>query len=60
MSLRAKLRLHCPGLQLASPRDPAQRGSHVWSGFPEGYAVIRALIAQGSGTNTRSGSWSPG
>ncbi|MFA3917532.1 kynureninase [Ruegeria hyattellae] len=37
----------CPDLQLASPRDPAQRGSHVSFRHPEGYAVIQALIARG-------------
>jgi kynureninase len=38
----------CGGeVRLASPRDPAQRGSHVVFAHPEGYAVIRALIARG-------------
>jgi kynureninase len=32
---------------LASPRDPAQRGSHVVFAHPEGYAVMQALIARG-------------
>jgi kynureninase len=34
-------------LQLASPRDPLQRGSHVVFAHPEGYAIMQALIAQG-------------
>ena len=33
-------------VQLASPRDPAQRGSHVVFAHPEGYAVMQALIAR--------------
>ena len=34
-------------VRLASPRDPAQRGSHVSFTHPEGYAVMQALIARG-------------
>lgn len=34
-------------VSLASPRDPAQRGSHVVFAHPEGYAVMQALIARG-------------
>src|SRR5258708_3817750 len=34
-------------VQLASPRDPTQRGSHVVFAHPEGYAVMQALIARG-------------
>ena len=34
-------------LQLASPHDPTQRGSHVVFAHPEGYAVMQALIARG-------------
>ena len=34
-------------VRLASPRDSAQRGSHVVFGHPEGYAVMQALIARG-------------
>jgi kynureninase len=33
-------------VQLVSPRDPAERGSHVSFAHPEGYAVIQALIAR--------------
>ena len=34
-------------LRLASPRDPAQRGSHVSFHHPEGYAVVQACIERG-------------
>jgi kynureninase len=34
-------------VRLASPRDSAQRGSHVVFAHPEGYAVMQALIARG-------------
>ena len=38
----------CQGeVRLASPRDPAQRGSHVVFAHDEGYAVMQALIARG-------------
>ena len=30
----------CPGLELASPRDPDQRGSQVSFRFTEGYAEL--------------------
>ncbi len=36
-----------PGLRLVSPRDAAARGSQVSFAHPEGYAVMRALIARG-------------
>jgi kynureninase len=32
---------------LASPRNPAQRGSHVVFAHSQGYAVMQALIARG-------------
>ncbi len=35
------------GLTLATPRDPARRGSHVSFGHPYGYEVMQALIAKG-------------
>jgi kynureninase len=35
------------GLELASPRDSALRGSHVAFAHPQGYAIMRALIAEG-------------
>lgn len=34
-------------LTLVTPRDHAQRGSHVSFEHPEGYAVVQALIAKG-------------
>ena len=34
-------------LTLASPRDPAQRGSQVSFRFAQGYAAMQACIAQG-------------
>ncbi|MDE1183141.1 kynureninase [Paraburkholderia sp.] len=34
-------------LTLVTPRDQAQRGSHVSFEHPEGYAVMQALIARG-------------
>ncbi|NNE89930.1 MAG: kynureninase [Silicimonas sp.] len=37
----------CPSLTLASPRDAAQRGSQVSFAFPDGYAVMAALIERG-------------
>ena len=37
----------CPMLTLASPRDPAQRGSQVSFRFDHGYAAMQACIARG-------------
>ncbi|QEW21381.1 Kynureninase [Marinibacterium anthonyi] len=37
----------CPELDLASPRDPKDRGSQVSFRFEDGYAVMQALIADG-------------
>jgi len=37
----------CPELVLATPRDPADRGSQVSFRHPEGYAIMQALIARG-------------
>jgi kynureninase len=37
----------CPDLQLASPKDPSQRGSQVSFRHPEGYAIMQAVIAKG-------------
>ena len=34
-------------VQLASPRNPEQRGSHVVFAHPQAYAVMQALIARG-------------
>jgi kynureninase len=35
-------------VRLASPRDPAERASHVVFAHPDGYAVMQALIARGA------------
>jgi kynureninase len=37
----------CPSLTLASPRDPALRGSHVVFAHPDAYPIMQALIARG-------------
>ena len=37
----------CPMLTLASPRNPAERGSQVSFRYEQAYAVMQALIAQG-------------
>jgi len=37
----------CPQLRLASPRDPAIRGSQVSFQFEHGYALMQVLIARG-------------
>ncbi len=37
----------CPTLVLASPRDPAARGSQVSFRHPDAYAIMAALIARG-------------
>ena len=42
-----RIEADCPELELASPRDPAQRGSQVSLRFVEGYAAMQALIARG-------------
>ena len=34
----------CPEVVLASPRDPALRGSHVSFRHPEGYSIMKTLI----------------
>lgn len=41
----AEVEARCPELELASPRDPHARGSQVSFRFPDGYAVMQALIA---------------
>jgi len=43
----AGVEARCPALTLASPRDPAQRGSQVSFRFSDGYAAMQALIAHG-------------
>jgi len=35
------------GLDCVSPRDPAQRGSHISFRHPQAYAICQALIARG-------------
>ncbi len=35
------------GFELASPRDPARRGSQVAFRHPHGYGIVRALIERG-------------
>ena len=40
-------RLADHGLRLASPRDPARRGSQVAFSHPEGFAIMQALIERG-------------
>ena len=42
-----KVEAACPALTLATPRDPAQRGSQVSFRHPQGYAIMQALIADG-------------
>ena len=42
-----RIEAECPELQLASPRDPAKRGSQVSFRFRAGYAAMQALIARG-------------
>jgi kynureninase len=41
----SEVEARCPELTLASPRDPAQRGSQVSFSHKEGYAIMQALIA---------------
>ena len=43
----AKVEARCPGITLASPRDPYARGSHVSFEFEHGYSCMQALIDQG-------------
>jgi kynureninase len=43
----AEVERRCPALTLASPRDPAQRGSQVSFRHADGYAIMQALIAAG-------------
>lgn len=42
----AQVEASCPMLTLASPRDPAKRGSQVSFHFAHGYAAMQALIAR--------------
>lgn len=43
----AEVERRCPTLELASPRDAAQRGSQVSFRFGHGYAAMQALIDRG-------------
>jgi kynureninase len=43
----AAVEARCPTLKLASPRDPAARGSHVVFEHPDAYPIMQALIARG-------------
>ncbi len=43
----AEVEAACPDLTLATPRDPAMRGSQVSFRHPQGYAIMQALIARG-------------
>lgn len=45
--LITEVEARCPGLTLASPRDPQARGSHVAFRFEHGYPCMQALIAAG-------------
>ena len=48
-SFIALVEAHCAGfgLELATPRKPAERGSQVCLTHSEGYAIVQALIARG-------------
>ena len=43
----AEVEAQCPGVSLASPRNPEERGSHVSFEFEHGYPCMQALIAAG-------------
>jgi kynureninase len=43
----AEVEAECSDVELASPRNPRERGSQVSFRFREGYAVIQALVAEG-------------
>ena len=43
----AEVEARCPGLALASPRNPVGRGSQVSFAFEHGYAAMQALIDRG-------------
>ena len=43
----AEVEARCPGLALASPRNPAERGSQVSFVFEHGYPAMQALIDRG-------------
>jgi kynureninase len=43
----AGVEARCPMLELASPRNGAERGSQVSFRHPHGFAIMQALIARG-------------
>ena len=43
----AEVEARCPALALASPRNPAERGSQVSFAFEHGYPAMQALIDRG-------------
>ena len=43
----AEIETRCPMLELASPRNPAIRGSQVSFQFENGYAAMQAIIERG-------------
>ena len=43
----AEVEARCPALALASPRNPAERGSQVSFAFEQGYPAMQALIDRG-------------
>ena len=45
--LTAHMATHCPQLNLITPRDAAQRGSHASYAHPDAWPINNALIAQG-------------
>ena len=46
-TLIAEVEARCPELTLASPKEPAERGSQVSFAFEHGYAAMQALIDRG-------------
>lgn len=43
----SEVEARCPQLELASPRNPDERGSQISFRFEQGYALMQALIARG-------------
>ena len=56
---RVEARCKGHGLELVTPRDPAERGSQASFAHPQGYAVMRALIERGVIGDFRAGDASP-
>ena len=56
---RVEARCAGRGLQLATPRDAALRGSQVSFAHPQGYAIMQALIARGVIGDFRAGAMPP-